>query len=212
MRHHWENPTTQGQGWSTPQHHSDKDCIRRVGEAALCWLRLSLLRASRHIQKGLPWASGFSMGKEDPEETTGTVKTLWVASPEPPLCSCPTGINGVLWASATGGVTMMGKETGVCNNQNMNLGRPCSYLQCPRSTPTSIFAYLQNQVRGKFWSKNSMECRSAWCGSLSMEIWQSESPICPHPGKELNHSPICCRECLSAPFEQKSWWWLLGLV
>lgn len=114
-------------------------------------------------------------------------------------------LHGVLWASATGGVTMMGKKTGVCNNQHMNLGRPCSYLQCPRSTPTSIFAHLQNQVRGKFWSRNSMECRSAWCGSLNMEIWQSESPICPHPGKELNHSPICCRECLSAPFEQNCW-------
>lgn len=63
--------------------------------------------------------------------------------------------------------------------------------------PTRGFAHLQIRFRDALWPGNLARCRPLWFGSSNQDIcWSQSQLVCPHPGKELNHSSTYCGGCL----------------
>ena len=69
-RHHWENPRTQGWGWSTPPapQRLKTDYVRRVREVATQWPHPPPPGQHDTAPRGLPWAYSSSSRKREPRE------------------------------------------------------------------------------------------------------------------------------------------------
>lgn len=92
------------------------------------------------------------------------------------------------------------EEGGACNNQHRDLSRLNSYLRHPSSNCRTKLGVCFHP--------------GAWQGADlpdldSQMVLLALQPGLPTSGKELSHSPNCCRRCLPAPSDQKGWWQLL---
>lgn len=75
------------------------------------------------------------IGKENPGGSNPPHLQHWGHFVRAPTLIVPQGLQGNLWGSATGNLTVMEKREGVCKNQHMDLGRLSSYRQCTSSNP-----------------------------------------------------------------------------
>lgn len=134
-RHHRENPRTQDWGWRIPHTQTSEtevDCIGGVREVTACWLYCPLPRTVQH--HGERWFLSLQFLQWKRER-----KREQPALPPPQhcmsLCEHPYShpIPLELQGSATGNITMTENEGGAYNNQHMDVGRPSSYWQCPKS-------------------------------------------------------------------------------
>ena len=69
----------------------------------------------------------------------------------------------------------------------MDLGRLCSYLQCPSRRPDTSLTHQQSTDGGVIWKLNSAGYKSVWFGASHEKPRWSLSP--PPPAGEIIHSP-----------------------
>ena len=196
-RHHWKNPRVREWGWSNPPPPETKrDCIRRVTEAATCWLHFPSPRTAQHHTERSPPSHWFIQWKKRIQE---------VQPAPPPHC-------GSLFRSPYSDLTLRicrAQSLGIltvtkkaCKNHHVDLGSLSSYLRCPSSNSNQWLCSSAELIRGMLW-RNSVGCRSTWFGSSNKEFCQTQNLVCPPPGKVLSHNPIPCGERLPVPSDQK---------
>lgn len=144
-RHHWENPGTQEEGWSTPCTTKTKmDCIRRARWMATCWLHCPQASTASHNCGSLHWSpySGFT-----------------------PTWDCRR-----ICRTQPLGIWLWGENS---NNQHSDLSRLHSYLQSPSSSAYEQLRLSAELSWWHIWPGNSVGNRSASFGSQTrnLESW-----------------------------------------
>lgn len=153
------------------------------------------------MQRGLPWTSGFSSEKWE-QRGQLTPPARWVSLQDPLLRSRPMAISG----NSTG-INPWEYECGkegrwVCNNKYMNLGKQCSYVRCPSTNPNQWFCSPAKSNQGFSGTRErwGIQICLIWIlrGGILMAL------VCPHPGKELNHSPTYGSKCVLAHLTRRT--------
>ena len=156
-RYSQENSTTSGWGWSTPCITETKtDCTGKVREATTHWLHCPSPRPVQHHREVSP----------EPLIPPVEKRTWWALLPQHcrSLCSSPytdltpRGLQGNLWGSTTGNLTVTEKGRVLTTTSTWILADWVHTCSAQVVISTSSFAHLQNQVGSTLWWRNSAGC------------------------------------------------------